>query len=59
MEETAKKKESRTVLALDFPFHSPENPEKLLAKARNVLEAVHSYVKPEMFWRQFIRMYAP
>jgi len=44
MEETAKKKESRTVLALDFPFHSPENPEKLLAKARNVLEAVHSYV---------------
>ena len=44
MEETAKKKESSIVLALDFPFHSPENREKLLAKAQDVLEAVHSYV---------------
>jgi orotidine-5'-phosphate decarboxylase len=44
MEKTAKKKESSIVLALDFPFHNPENREKLLAKARNVLEAVHSYV---------------
>jgi orotidine-5'-phosphate decarboxylase len=44
MEETAKKKESRIVLALDFPFHSLENREKLFAKAQDVLEAVHSYV---------------
>jgi orotidine-5'-phosphate decarboxylase len=44
MEETAKKKESRVVLALDFPFHNPENREELLAKAQNVLEAVHPYV---------------
>ena len=44
MEETAKKKESSIVLALDFPFRSPENREKLLAKAQDVLEVVHSYV---------------
>jgi orotidine-5'-phosphate decarboxylase len=44
MEETAKKKESSIVLALDFPFHSPEYSEKLLAKAQDVLEAVNSYV---------------
>ncbi len=44
MEETAKKKESSIVLALDFPFHSPENSGKLLAKAIDVLEAVNSYV---------------
>jgi len=44
MEETAKKKESSIVLALDFPFHSPEKREKLLAKAQHVLEAVHAYV---------------
>ena len=44
MEETAKRKESRIVLALDFPFQSPENRRNLLAKAQNVLEAVHPYV---------------
>jgi orotidine-5'-phosphate decarboxylase len=44
MEETAKKKESSIVLALDFPFHSPDKREELLAKAQHVLEAVHSYV---------------
>lgn len=44
MEEIAKKKESSIVLALDFPFHSPEKREKLLAKAQDVLEAVNSYV---------------
>jgi orotidine-5'-phosphate decarboxylase len=44
MEETAKKKESRIVLALDFPFHTLEKRKKLLAKARNVLEAIRSYV---------------
>ena len=44
MEETAKKKESSIVLALDFPFQDPENREELLVKAQDVLEAVHAYV---------------
>ena len=44
MEETAKKKESRVVLALDFPFHDPEERGELLAKAQHVIEAVHPYV---------------
>jgi orotidine-5'-phosphate decarboxylase len=44
MEATAKKKESRIVLALDFPFHNPEKREELLAKAQHVLEAVNAYV---------------
>jgi orotidine-5'-phosphate decarboxylase len=44
IEETAKNNESQIVLALDFPFQSPENRASLLAKAQNVLEAVHPYV---------------
>jgi orotidine-5'-phosphate decarboxylase len=44
MEETANKKESSLVLALDFPFHNPEKRGGLLAEAQDVLEAVHSYV---------------
>ncbi len=44
MDEAAKNAESRIVLALDFPFQNPENPEKLLAKALSVLEAVHPYI---------------
>jgi orotidine-5'-phosphate decarboxylase len=44
MEEAAKNKESRVVLALDFPFRSPEKREDLLAKAQDVLEAVQPYV---------------
>jgi orotidine-5'-phosphate decarboxylase len=44
IEETAKNNESQIVLALDFPFQSPENRESLLAKAQDVLEAVHPYV---------------
>jgi orotidine-5'-phosphate decarboxylase len=44
MEEAAKNKASPIVLALDFPFQNPENPEKLLAKALSVLEAVHPYI---------------
>jgi orotidine-5'-phosphate decarboxylase len=44
MEETAKKKESSVVLALDFPFQDPEKREELLVKAQDVLEAVHAYV---------------
>ena len=44
MEDAANKKESNIVLALDFPFHSPENREKLLAKAQDVLKQVHPYI---------------
>jgi len=44
MEETAKNKESSTVLALDLPFQNPENRENLLAKAEHILEAVHPYI---------------
>jgi orotidine-5'-phosphate decarboxylase len=44
MEEAAKNKESRVVLALDFPFLNPEKREELLVKAQDVLEAVHQYV---------------
>jgi orotidine-5'-phosphate decarboxylase len=44
MEETAKNRESSIVLALDFPFQSPENRENLLTKAQDVLEAVNPYI---------------
>jgi orotidine-5'-phosphate decarboxylase len=44
MEEVANRQKSNVVLALDFPFHSPENREKLLTKAQAVFEAVHSYI---------------
>lgn len=44
MEETAKKKESSIVLALDFPFRSPEKRSELLTNAQEVLEAVHPYL---------------
>ncbi|MBN1357814.1 orotidine 5'-phosphate decarboxylase [Candidatus Bathyarchaeota archaeon] len=44
MEETGKKKESKIVLALDFPFRNIDKREALLAEAQNVLEAVQPYV---------------
>ena len=44
MQETAKRKNSKIVLALDFPFESSLNRAKLLAKADSVLEAVGSQV---------------
>jgi orotidine-5'-phosphate decarboxylase len=44
MEETAKNRESSIILALDFPFQSPENRENLLTKAQDVLEAVNPYI---------------
>ena len=44
MEKTAKKKESDIVLALDFPFRSPDKRDELLVEAQGVLEAVHPYV---------------
>jgi orotidine-5'-phosphate decarboxylase len=44
MQETAKSKASKIVLALDFPYEPPENRQKLLFKAQKILKAVHPYV---------------
>jgi len=44
IQEAAKSKDSRLVLALDFPFESVDYKEKILAKAQRVLKAVHPYV---------------
>ena len=44
MQESAKSKNSRLVLALDFPFEAIANRENILAKAQKVLKAVHPYV---------------
>ena len=44
MQESAKSKNSRLVLALDFPFEAIANREKILATAQRVLKVVHPYV---------------
>ena len=44
IQEASKSKNSRLVLALDFPFEAAENRNKILAKSQNVLKAVHPYV---------------
>lgn len=44
MEQTARTKKSNIILALDLPFEKPENKEKLLSKAVEILEATHPYV---------------
>jgi orotidine-5'-phosphate decarboxylase len=44
IEETARNKKTDIVLALDFPYQTPQNRTLLLAKAQAVLEAVHPYV---------------
>jgi len=44
MLETAKNKNSRLVLALDFPFEALTNREKILVKAQKVLKTVNPYV---------------
>ena len=44
MQEAAKSKNSRIVLALDFPFEAAGNWDKILAKAQKTLKAVHPYV---------------
>ena len=44
MQEAAKSKDSRIVLALDFPYESPQNRDKVLAKAQKILKIVHPYV---------------
>jgi len=44
MSEAAETKDSRLVLALDFPFEPPINRSIVLSKAQKVLKAVHPYV---------------
>ena len=44
MQEAANSKGSRIVLALDFPFETAQNREKVLAKAQKILKAVHPYI---------------
>ena len=44
MQKAAKSKDSRLVLALDFPFEVPEKRDIILAKAQKVLKAVHPYI---------------
>jgi orotidine-5'-phosphate decarboxylase len=44
MQEAEKSKNSRLVLALDFPFEAAVNRDKILGKAQRVLKAVHPYV---------------
>src|SRR3972149_7960287 len=44
MEENSRNRKTDIVLALDFPYQNPESRTALLAKAQEVLEAVHPYV---------------
>ncbi len=44
MHETVKNKNSRLILALDFPFEVPEKKENILIKAQKVTKAVSPYV---------------
>jgi len=44
MQKAANSKKSPIVLALDFPFQTPLNSQKLIGKTQKVLEAVHSYI---------------
>jgi orotidine-5'-phosphate decarboxylase len=44
MDETARKKESNIVLALDFPYEKSENRQTLYKKAEKIIDTVHPYV---------------
>jgi orotidine-5'-phosphate decarboxylase len=44
MEETSKAKQSSIILALDFPYQSPQDRDELLMKAQTVLDMVGPYV---------------
>jgi orotidine-5'-phosphate decarboxylase len=44
MQEAAKSKNSPIVLALDLPFETTENRDKILGKAQKILRAVHPYI---------------
>lgn len=44
MQQSAKSKQSRLILALDFPFEPAANRDAVLDKAQKVLETVHPYL---------------
>jgi orotidine-5'-phosphate decarboxylase len=44
MQKAAESKGSRIVLALDFPYESPENRGAIISKARSILQAVHPHI---------------
>ncbi|MEM2202120.1 MAG: orotidine-5'-phosphate decarboxylase [Candidatus Bathyarchaeia archaeon] len=44
MAEVSEKRESKIVLALDFPYEKPENRQTLFKRAENIIEAVSPYV---------------
>ena len=44
MQEAAKSRGSKIVLALDFQYEAPENRQKVLIEAQRILKAVHPYV---------------
>jgi orotidine-5'-phosphate decarboxylase len=44
MLEAARSKDSRLILALDFPFEVTRNRDRILAQAQKVLKAVHPYI---------------
>jgi orotidine-5'-phosphate decarboxylase len=44
IEQIAKDKQSRIVLALDFPYQRRENRQDLLSKAQNIIDAVSPYI---------------
>jgi orotidine-5'-phosphate decarboxylase len=54
MEQTAKKKKTNIVLALDFPFEKPENRENLFYKAQYILETLHPYICAVKFNRHIV-----
>ena len=44
MQQAAKSKDSPIVLALDFPFETPSDRSRVLAKAQRILKVVHPYI---------------
>jgi orotidine-5'-phosphate decarboxylase len=44
MQQLAMSKNSKIVLALDFPYEGPENRTKILSNAERILKAVHPYL---------------
>ena len=54
MEQTAKKKKTKIVLALDFPFQKPENRENLFWKGQHILEILRPYICAVKFNRHIV-----
>lgn len=54
MEQTAKNRKSKIILALDFPFERPGNRRNLFSKAEQTLESVHPYICAVKFNRHLV-----